>query len=124
MNITELNRLKQHFNELNQDVEMHNWLNECGTSGCIAGWCCLLNGYKRADDNCRVITANGIVKFTQDAATDLLELNPNQSDNLFYPSNWPKEYNPQKYKDKNKWLIHSSIVAKRIQQFIDSNGEE
>jgi len=75
----------------------------CGATACIAGW---------------AIVLSGVTKYPEELcfrkATVLLQLSDEQGQRLFFDCYWPTEFLPST----------SENAVKRIEHFIETNGEE
>jgi hypothetical protein len=89
-----LERVMQHITDHPEQHNQHIWANECGTSGCFAGWSALLSGWNvlrrgfaldvfvaREDDPREV--------HVQQLAIELLGLTSDEADVLFDEFNTP-----------------------------------
>lgn len=104
-NVSELNRVMTFIKD---NPEMHDqsiWANECGTTACLAGWACLLNGYSIDTEKIGDYKKNhgpnaGIVRFggpildsfnnaadIQYTAIDILDLDDEDANILFAEAN-------------------------------------
>lgn len=93
MNKPLLKQTLDHIKANPESWDQSRWF--CGTAACFAGHACLLSGdrrgpalpfaFKNAIND--VITAEGVQKFTQDRAEELLGVSQSQADALFYQDN-------------------------------------
>lgn len=92
-NKTLLKQTLEHIKANPESWDQSSWF--CGTAACFAGHACLLSGdrpgpeipfaFKGAIND--VITAEGVQKFTQDRAEELLGISQREADFLFYQDN-------------------------------------
>ena len=128
MNIELLRKIRSSILENPQNFDMSTWfdsedgcdenligrgescavLDQCGTTGCIAGWALHLTK--------SINTGNTF----WEQAQKILELSKNQAENLFYVNNWPDKYRDA-YNDEAGG-DEAKITARRITAFIASNG--
>jgi hypothetical protein len=66
---------------------------ECGTTFCIAGWACILSGWKPAElasgpypigSGIDLVEKDGVTRHIEILGAELLELDSNQAEALFY----------------------------------------
>lgn len=84
------------------------FIEECGTAACIAGWACILG--------------EGSFMFScEDEARRLLNLTFHQSQRLFLEQGWPAEFRASSSESNEQRAMRA---AKRIDHFIATNGRE
>jgi len=119
MNVELLEKVKQHILEepkrlrmgtiLHTNAKERGWDNTpvCNTVGCIAGWTCVLGG-------------SPAVRAHSSIARDLLDVTHEQGERLFfsYPDGFEHIFDDDGSEETAK------LVAKRIDLFIKTNGEE
>jgi hypothetical protein len=103
-------QILQHPDEFNMNI----WL--CDTTACIGGWALLLANKKTGPKQYMDIWGKGIPE-------DVLGLNLNQSNILFYERFWPHEIRLA-FENATTCQQRAKIAAKRIDLFIATNGEQ
>jgi hypothetical protein len=111
------------FGELGECVPVHDGVDDdgftelleiempsCGTVACISGWAALLSGYTGA--------------YTQADRGDLLGIDPQRADRLFYSSSWPEDLRDRLELAAPQSQEYAQIVADRIDVFIKTKGRE
>lgn len=121
MNVDLLEKVKAHILEEPKRFDMALFIStpddklfaypKCGTVACIAGWACTLSGIKEP--------ANW-----ESAGRHVLELNPGESDRLFYDESWPDEYFDEYHAQKEQSSGRAEAACKRIDHFIATKGAE
>lgn len=114
MNVELLGKIKDLILAEPEKLNMDHWtpVERCGTACCIAGWACVLGGVTRT----RAI-------YTADTARELLGLNFEDSQRLFFPDGWPKQFTPEE-DDFEYNVITAEQAANRIDHFIATEGRE
>lgn len=98
------------------EPEVHP-LPECNTVGCIAGWTCILAGFKTQES----LQGYGV----QNKAEALLDIASWEAQKLFYVDSWPQPFKADYLSPKTKTAVQRArIAAKRIDYFIKTNGED
>lgn len=100
---------------------------KCGTVACIAGWIDLLySDPAQAKLNtgvpCRAGTILGIGPLRYE--TDTFSVINTPASRLFLGNHWPSELKRSLYKAKPGTKAYATIVSRRIERFIETDGEE
>jgi hypothetical protein len=82
----------------------------CGTVACISGWAALLSGARGIDE--------------QIGRWDLLGIDAQRADRLFYSSLWPEDLRDKLELAEPQSQEYAQIVADRIDVFIKTKGRE
>lgn len=98
---------------------------ECGTVGCIAGWCTIVAGYDPTYAGFDAAKLLGGTK-AEINAFDKWECLPgtkvkDRFSNLFYPKNWPADLRERLAHTQQGTPEYATIVAERIDRFIADN---
>lgn len=127
MNTTNFNRLIE-FIKKQPDIDMSVFATPCGTVGCIAGNCVLLQSPERFKELARqyyrpdsILASNTFEK----EAIEFLGVSEKEGQKLFYHSEWPDKFELAYRKaadgTDNK-EARKSIVIERLQYFME-HGE-
>lgn len=97
--------------------DMSEWIyaDPCGTSGCIAGWTVMTAcGDRLRVYNTKQITLDGHVAGTASLAQDLLGLDDETADNLFFMSEWPNDIREQIDEGEMSEAQGAAIMLRRM----------
>jgi hypothetical protein len=124
LNVELLNKVKDAILAHPEQFNMDEWVGRgaCGTTACIAGWCCALSlgGLERVRTRYFDFSRHYNVKRE---AQDLLGIQvPEEEDDvtyeLFYSSKWPIDLD-RRYQDAETPLEKAQVAAERIDRFIE-----
>ena len=121
MNIKLLLKVKQAILRHPKNVDMNSWFSHhdeiaaCGTTGCIGGWVVALGDIRKL----RALkpTDRGI-STTEEQATDLLEIDEDQADQLFGLNFWPSHIHDRYCKARTR-EGKAKAMAEMIDWFIE-----
>lgn len=109
-----------------KDVIMDDWLVNkagCGTVGCLAGSAILANMPERivdeADGIIGVCDANGKPTMYSHLAGEILGLDLNQRNSLFFTSGWPEEFN-EAWHEATSVEDRKRTLIERIKHFMET----
>lgn len=120
MNVKLLRRIQRHVIEVPKRLDMecfldrttdsyvvHKKMPECGTVGCIAGWAVALS-------------TKELVPYVNIASTaaKFLSIREEEAEKLFYPHQWPEEFEDRLREAKPQTLKHAQLTVERIDHFI------
>lgn len=106
MNTELLLQIRDKILEEPENFDMDNW--HCGTAHCIAGWAQLM------------ATKSTSPCFTNEDASDALELSYGEAMRLFWDQNWPAEFRQPCTVAGQR----AKQAAARIMHFISTEGRE
>lgn len=106
--------------------------NECGTTGCIAGYALALTNYPDVAGLTKKLTLSAAEHNpndnwqTQQKGARALGLTEKQSDRLFHVGNWPDAFRDryQEATSENDPRVLAQISVERIAHFVATNGAE
>lgn len=107
------------------EISQHSRIPNCGTAACIAGWAVAINNRLNPDQASAWASSehkNGL--YFVGYAAELLGLDDDQGDRLFYEGNWPEEFKFEMGKAYGKASKQAKVACARIDHFIKTNGEE
>lgn len=117
---------------LERRPELRNVVPICQTTACIAGWAVILEKPELLNLNPDNETEQDKFQVAMDHArawaSDLLELDYEEGQRLFYELNWPilfcKAYERAKFSPTNSAAKKAQVAAERIEFFIATNGTD
>lgn len=129
MNIPLLRKIQRKFREFPQIVYMEDWQRDtkkraatpCGTVGCIAGHVVLMEDGKKKLKRLFLKHSNlvltGMSLPIPRRAADLLDLDPQQADALFFVDSWPYRF-WSSHRTAGSQTKVAEVVCDRINHFI------
>lgn len=118
MNVELLQKVKAKILAEPKAINMETWICESTrtpykTVACIAGWASLLSGVKVGNDD-----------LVRNHAAKKLKLSSPLGFRLFYPAAWPNDLHFALLDCNPGTKKYASIVAARIDRFIETDGAE
>lgn len=103
----------------------NHFLARCGTVGCIAGTALLIEKgvetyVKELSGMVRVVTWISI----ESEAQEVLSINHSEGQRLFFTDNWPDKFKKQLNKNQPGTEAYAEVISKRIDHFIETDGQE
>lgn len=115
----------EHFDTLIAQLEglrddqfdMSVYMNDCGTVGCIAGWCAMKNGgpRRRAGEN-----PDSFYQRVFNFAQDFLDLTDDAAINLFTPNGWQANHDRGVNPWYGNWKITRAEAIQRLKDMRDA----
>lgn len=114
MNAEKLEQVAQAIEANPDHFIMSQWV--CGTTGCIAGWTCLIAECGKNEPNVEMFKHVDVDTAFSEAG-EILDLSPQEKKSLFYATSWPSMFQKD-WHDATTKKCRAKCAAARIRHLI------